>query len=262
MKAYKAFNKDLTCRGFQYEIGKTYEMNEEPIICEQGFHACTNFDDVFHYYGQGKQTRICEVELLGDVDNDSQKDSKVSTNKIRIVRELTKKDLLKLGTDDAIVHSVLSGRRGISKEVIKNLSLDSRYTIAMFGSNHYRDMLVDDPHGDVRCAVADNGTNKHRDILLTDKDAKVRYKVALNGNTRHRNILINDPDPEVRGAVACTGNHRHHDILINDSDSYVRQMVAIYGNDNHRDIPSDDEDVWVSGTASRLKKIPSWLLYV
>lgn len=41
MKAYKAFDKNLTCRDFQYEIGKTYEMEDEPIICEKGFHACT-----------------------------------------------------------------------------------------------------------------------------------------------------------------------------------------------------------------------------
>ena len=65
MKAYKAFNKDLTCRGFQYEIGKTYEMEEEPIACKRGFHACTEFDDLFHHYKYGKETRICEVELLG-----------------------------------------------------------------------------------------------------------------------------------------------------------------------------------------------------
>lgn len=61
MKAYKAFNKDLTCRGFQYEIGKTYEMKEKPIVCDRGFHACTKFDDVFNYYTWGKETRLCEV---------------------------------------------------------------------------------------------------------------------------------------------------------------------------------------------------------
>lgn len=86
MKAYKAFDKNLTCRDFQYEIGKTYEMEDEPIICERGFHACTELDDVFKYYQFGRGTRICEVELLGDIDDMSQKDSKVATNKIKIIR--------------------------------------------------------------------------------------------------------------------------------------------------------------------------------
>ena len=42
MKAYKAFNQDMTCRGFQYEEGKTYELPEgqEAELCERGFHAC------------------------------------------------------------------------------------------------------------------------------------------------------------------------------------------------------------------------------
>ena len=40
MKGYKIFNSDWTCRGFQYEVGKTYEMKEDPICCERGFHFC------------------------------------------------------------------------------------------------------------------------------------------------------------------------------------------------------------------------------
>lgn len=64
MKAYKAFDKNLTCRDFQYEIGKTYEMKDEPIICEWGFHACTRLEDVFTYYDYGRETRFCEVEVV------------------------------------------------------------------------------------------------------------------------------------------------------------------------------------------------------
>lgn len=62
IKAYKGFDKDLKCRDFQYEIGKTYE---EPTadLCESGFHACEYPLDVFRYYAPGSMSRYCEVDL-------------------------------------------------------------------------------------------------------------------------------------------------------------------------------------------------------
>lgn len=49
MKAYKGFNKDMTCRGFQFEEGKTYK-EPEAKLCEKGFHACENPIEVFGFY--------------------------------------------------------------------------------------------------------------------------------------------------------------------------------------------------------------------
>lgn len=53
-KFYKGFNEDLTCRGFQYEEGKTYEENEANL-CHKGFHACEDPLDCFSYYAPGEQ---------------------------------------------------------------------------------------------------------------------------------------------------------------------------------------------------------------
>lgn len=48
--AYKGFEPNLTCRGFQYELGKTYSLHERPKLCKQGFHACVLPIDVIQYY--------------------------------------------------------------------------------------------------------------------------------------------------------------------------------------------------------------------
>ena len=94
---YKAFNKDWTCRGFQYEVGKTYTMKEKPKCCNKGFHFCTNIADCFnHYDNNPERTKIALVEALGDIDKDGE-DSKCCTNKIKIVKEISFAEAYGLG---------------------------------------------------------------------------------------------------------------------------------------------------------------------
>lgn len=89
-KAYKAFNADMTCRDFQYEEGKTYEIKGEPKLCKQGFHACLNLLDVFNYYrGElGKDIVVHEVELEGVSKKRHGGDSKVVAKKIIIGKRI------------------------------------------------------------------------------------------------------------------------------------------------------------------------------
>ena len=86
MKMYKGFDKDLKCRDFQYEIGKTYE---EPTaeLCEKGFHACEYPLDVFEYYAPGNMSRYCEVDL-DDVSDQMSGDSKRCGKKIAVKAEI------------------------------------------------------------------------------------------------------------------------------------------------------------------------------
>jgi hypothetical protein len=85
MKAYKRFNKDMTCKGFQYAEGKTYETDKAEM-CMYGFHACENPLDCSSYYSPAKSV-IREVELE-DVSPDRQEDSKVVARKITIGAKL------------------------------------------------------------------------------------------------------------------------------------------------------------------------------
>lgn len=88
MIGYKAFNQDLTCRGFQYEIGKTYSIEGLPILCKKGFHFCKNIADTYFYYPMSDNTRICKIEAIGEIVTEDN-NRKYCTNKIKILEEIT-----------------------------------------------------------------------------------------------------------------------------------------------------------------------------
>lgn len=98
MKYYKAFDKDLKCRGMQYEIGKVYVFDGKPIPCKQGFHFCKNINDVYKFYAALKDTRVCEVKPLGEIVTDD--GIKFCTDKLEIVKEI-KNPRLKTNLSDS-----------------------------------------------------------------------------------------------------------------------------------------------------------------
>ena len=97
MKAYKGFNKDFTCRGFQFEEGKEYE-EEEAVLCEKGFHACTNPLDVLNYYND-VEGKYCEVELDEVSNYKKENDSKICGKRIKINTEIGFVGLFKMGIE-------------------------------------------------------------------------------------------------------------------------------------------------------------------
>ena len=94
MKCYKGFDKDLKCRGFQYEIGKEYH-EENADLCHSGFHACENPLDVFNYYHPRNGARFCEVELEDVCEKRSSDDTKVCGKTIKIGAEITVANICK-----------------------------------------------------------------------------------------------------------------------------------------------------------------------
>src|SRR3990170_4223639 len=83
MKAYKGFNHDMTCRGFQFEIGKTYTHDGEIKLCESGFHSCEAPLDVFNFFPP--TALFAEVELDGVSEETHKQDTK------RVSKSLTVK---------------------------------------------------------------------------------------------------------------------------------------------------------------------------
>ena len=83
VKGWKCFDRELKCKGFQFEVGKTYEVKGPIKMCESGFHFHEVGEHIFHYYGT--DSRVCEIEahdVITDVD-------KSVCRKIKIVKELS-----------------------------------------------------------------------------------------------------------------------------------------------------------------------------
>ncbi|QJR79645.1 hypothetical protein CA267_001940 [Alteromonas pelagimontana] len=96
--AYKGFNKDLTCRGFQYEVGKTYKHEGEVVRCAKGgFHSCENPLDIFGYYGPAESV-FHTVEVAGHIDRDGD-DTKIASAEITIKAEISIPEVVKKGVE-------------------------------------------------------------------------------------------------------------------------------------------------------------------
>ena len=95
--SYKAFDKNMQCRGFQYEVGKEYEMDGEVKCCERGFHACKSPMEVWDYYDM-LTSRFAKVEQSGKIDKEDNS-TKVCSSKIKISAELKLADIIKLGVE-------------------------------------------------------------------------------------------------------------------------------------------------------------------
>ena len=96
IKAYKAFNSDLTCKDFQYEVGKTHRHNAVLKLCESGFHACPKLVDCFSFYPFSEaETRVAEVLVWGKIEYEDTGDKLCASN-IKVVRELAWSEVLSL----------------------------------------------------------------------------------------------------------------------------------------------------------------------
>ena len=95
--AYKGFDKDFKCRDFQYEVGKTYEMDGNIKCCNRGFHACESPMEVFDHYDM-LTSRFAEVEQSGEIDKEDNS-TKICSSRIKIKAELKLADIINLGVE-------------------------------------------------------------------------------------------------------------------------------------------------------------------
>ena len=127
IKTYKGFDKDMKCRGFQYEVGKTYETKDKPVRCtSHGFHSCENPFDVWDYYNVS-DSRFAECEVSGNIDKDSS-DSKIASSKIEIKLELNLKSMIEAGIKFLFSKTIFK---------YKDTKLNNNRDYAQIGSSGY-----------------------------------------------------------------------------------------------------------------------------
>ena len=186
MKMYKGFDKDLKCRDFQYEIGKTYE---EPtaVLCEKGFHACEYPLDVFKYYAPCNMSRYCEVDLDDVRDEKSNEDSKRCGKKIAVKAEIGIAGLVKAAVEYTMEKAIpensehATGWKGAAsatgkESVAAALGIDSKAKGALGCWLVLAEWAEDDEHNwhreDVQCFKVD-GENIKPDIWYKLKNGEL-----------------------------------------------------------------------------------------
>ena len=125
VRGFKGTEKDMSCKGYHYELGKQFDLDEdlEPSVCHNGFHFCKELINVFRYYKIGDGNRFFEVEALvkkSDLDpkkkeyakyanaawnlyhTSSQYDDKYAAKSIRFIRELTVDEVFETVTDSDV----------------------------------------------------------------------------------------------------------------------------------------------------------------
>ena len=123
---YKGFNQDLTCRKFQYEVGKTYKHEGKISLCYKGFHYCHELSQCFRYYGNNGTNKYCIVKPKGEVLKAS---DKLVTSEIEIVRELTKEEVENILNEEAKARR----EKELNLDVIRELQ--ENYNIFFAGSS-------------------------------------------------------------------------------------------------------------------------------
>lgn len=99
IRGYKGFERDLTCRGMQYEVGKTYVLEGEPKLCKRGFHFCTSPLAVFKYYEPTNRFAIVEADEDDVIYDIKSSFYKAVTRRITIVKEITLVEIVRLQMD-------------------------------------------------------------------------------------------------------------------------------------------------------------------
>ena len=139
IKSYKAFDKNMKCRGFQYEVGKEYDMNGDIQCCKRGFHACESPMEVWDYYDM-LTSRFAEVEQSGKISTGADS-TKICSSHIKIKAELKLADIINIGVkwlkDLTAPSKVKADGAELNDNGVRGAKIGSSGDYAKIGSSGY-----------------------------------------------------------------------------------------------------------------------------
>ena len=203
---FKGFENDLKCRGFQYKVGKTYDLTGEVECCKRGFHFCENPLEVFYYYTPNK-SRFCQVEGGGSVDK-SEADSKVATSHIHISSEIGINGLIDAGLK-YILNKVELNHQKAQKTREKSVASTTRDQSADICTGSYSSATST---GNYSAAI-----NSGHQSLATSTG---KYSVSTNSGAQ--SVAANT------GNYSASTNNGYHSAAINVGDSSVATNTSRY----------------------------------
>ena len=108
---YKGFDSKLRGMGMQFEVGKIFEVDGDPKTVRNGMHFCTEPFGVFDYYPRRCGNRYCIVEALGQISTDNNLNTRASTNKMRIIEEISEDEMVRMQKEyrDSLEKKIRSG---------------------------------------------------------------------------------------------------------------------------------------------------------
>ncbi|MCK9429126.1 MAG: hypothetical protein M0R17_03825 [Candidatus Omnitrophica bacterium] len=226
MKCFKGFDKNLQCRDFQYEIGKTY-VTDHAELCQEGFHACTNPLDVFTYYNPA-ESRFCEVELDGIVNGGSE-DSKQAGTKITIIREIDIIEYTQLCAEYMKAHSKSKEHQTKDRSLASN---SGHYSVA--SNSGYGSVSSNSGY----CSVARNSGD--RSVASNSGDC------SLASNSGYCSVARNSGDRSVAsnsGDWSVASNSGHYSVASNSGNR------SVASNSGNRSVSSNSGNWSVSSNS-------------
>ncbi|MEX4289326.1 hypothetical protein MY713_09210 [Haemophilus influenzae] len=178
--AYKGFKQDWTCRGYQYEVGKTYEHKGNVKACESGFHACEYPLDVLSYYSPAV-SKFAVVKMSGETSKDSD-DTKIASAKITIETEINLPEMIKKAVE------WIKGKVDWDAAKVSNTGDQSAAT-----NTDYRSAATNTGY---RSAATNTG-----DQSVAEVSGKQSIAVALGWQSKAK--------ASINGAIVCV--YRNHD---------------------------------------------------
>ena len=221
VRAYKAFDKTMQCRGFQFEVGQTYEHDGPVKACESGFHACENPLDVWSYYPL--DSRYAVVDLSGAVSRHDD-DSKIAAARITISAEI---DLPQIISDGIAYLMGLCNDAFALKPDAAASGYGSKLAASGYGSK-----LAASGYGSQLAASGDYSqlaASGDRSQLAASGDRSVCMSAGLGATARAGDggaiALTYHDGTRYRIAVAYVGEggiEPHVDYRVTDSGSFIK----------------------------------------